>query len=122
MTKRDLELIKQRFPLSEAVIKRNADAGAGVSNPEQCERPANVGSGDAGKAQSTGCIQVRFILHRVRLLDVDAKYGSVKDLLDCVVHAGFVAGDKEGQVDLKVRQIKVKTHAEERTFIVLPCP
>lgn len=48
---------------------------------------------------------------------MDAKYASTKDLLDCLVAAGFLAGDKEGQVDLKVEQVKVKTKAEERTEI-----
>jgi hypothetical protein len=94
-------------------------ANSAVSHPEQRQRPQELVRCDEGKAQSTRCVPVCFTLYRLRLLDVDAKYASVKDLLDCLVSAGFVAGDKEGQVSLEVRQEKVKTKAEEKTLIEL---
>ncbi len=88
-----------------------------VSNSKQCECQAPLAGGGEGEAQSSRCVPVRFTLYRVRLLDVDAKYSSIKDLLDCVVASGFVAGDKEGQVTLEVSQVKVKTKQLERTEI-----
>lgn len=92
-------------------------AGRSVPHPKQCERPAQLGSDNAREAQGPSCVQVCFTLYRVRLLDVDAKYASIKDLLDCIVDAGFALGDQEGEVDLQVTQVKVKTRAEERTEI-----
>ncbi len=93
-----------------------------VSNSKQCECQAPLAGGGEGEAQSSRCVPVRFTLYRIRLLDVDAKYGSVKDLLDCVVASGLVAGDKEGQINLEVSQVKVKTKQEERTEIVIDNP
>jgi hypothetical protein len=48
---------------------------------------------------------------------VDAKYASIKDLLDGLQHAGILYGDKEGQVRLEVEQVKVKQYSEESTII-----
>lgn len=89
----------------------------GVSNAKQRERKEALAGSGSGEAPRTGCIPVCFTLYRVRLLDVDAKFHSIKDLLDCLVAAGFLAGDKEGQVNLTVKQEKVRRYAEERTEI-----
>lgn len=111
--------IRRWFPSASAsTIKRN-QAGVEVPHTEQRQCQTTLGSDNARKAQGTRCVPVSFTLYRVRLLDVEAKYSSVKDLLDCLVHSGFVAGDKEGQVDLQVSQVKVKTRAEERTEITI---
>lgn len=105
---------------SESFKRRNASLFSikpSISHAEQCERPKELAGGDEGKAQSSGCLAVIFTLHRVQLLDVDAKYGSVKDLLDGLQYAGLIRGDKEGQIDLKVEQVKVKHRKEEQTVI-----
>lgn len=65
---------------------------------------------------------MRFILCRVRLLDVDAKWGSVKDLLDGLCYAGLIPGDREGQITLEVRQQKVSSYTGEKTIIELELP
>ena len=70
-----------------------------------------------GEAPRSGCPLVRFTLCRVSLLDVDAKWGSVKDLLDGLQYSCLVCGDKEGQIRLEVIQQKVHHFAEERTEI-----
>lgn len=116
MTPNELRIIEGMFPLSEATRRRN-QAGLGIPHPEPCERPAKLDSDHAREAQGPRCVPVCFTLYRVRLLDVDAKFASVKDLLDCVVDAGFALGDKEGEIDLEVRQVKVKTYKEEITEI-----
>lgn len=100
----------------------NYQAKRSVSNPKQPKREETLASSGGGETQSTGRIPVRFTLYRCRLLDVDAKYASVKDLLDCVVASGIVAGDKEGQISLEVNQVKVKTKAEERTEVEVILP
>lgn len=75
-----------------------------------------------GKAQSPGRPLVRFVLRRVRLLDTDAKWGSVKDLLDGVATAGLICGDREDQIYLEVTQEKVATFKEEETLIAITDP
>lgn len=90
---------------------------AELPDTEQCERPQELARSDAGEAQSTECLRVLFTLRRVRLLDVDAKYSSVKDLLDCLAFSGVIRGDKEGQISLDVRQEKVGSFKDERTII-----
>ena len=86
-------------------------------HPEQREREVPLAQRGGAKAPSAGCPTVRFILCRVSLLDVDAKYGSVKDLLDGLRYAGLIRGDKEGEVQIEVRQKKVDCFAKEMTLI-----
>lgn len=76
----------------------------------------------AGEARGTGCPRVRFTLCRVRLLDVDAKYGSIKDLLDGLQYANLLQGDREGEVTLEVIQERVSHYSEERTEIEIEYP
>jgi len=73
--------------------------------------------GGKGEAPGARCPVVVFTLCRVNLLDVDAKYASVKDLLDGLQHAGIISGDKEGEVLLLVNQKKVSHYKEEQTII-----
>ncbi len=95
----------------------NKSRPARIPNPPPCERPAPLAPDCCRETQSTGCPLVRFTLRRVRLLDVDAKYASVKDLLDGLQYAGLIRGDKEGEVRLEVVQEKVKKFCEESTLI-----
>lgn len=94
-----------------------------VSNPsiKRHEAKQQVGS-KQGKVSSTHRPHVRFLLRRVRLLDVDAKYASIKDLLDGLQIAGCISGDKEGQITLQVDQEKVGSYAEEKTVIEIQDP
>jgi hypothetical protein len=85
------------------------------------QAPALAGD-HAREAPSTRCPIVRYTLFRVRLLDVDAKFASVKDTLDGLRYAGLIRGDKEGEITLEVEQTKVKTFKEERTLIEIVYP
>ena len=76
-----------------------------------------LAGGSEGKTRGTGCPLVRFTLCRVSLLDIDAKYTAIKDLLDGLQYAGLIRGDKEGQIRLEVHQSRVAHYAEERTEI-----
>lgn len=69
------------------------------------------------ETQSARCSHVCFTLRRVKLLDVDAKYHSCKDLIDGLQHAGLISGDKEGQITLEVNQVKVAHYEDEQTII-----
>lgn len=73
------------------------------------------------EAPSAGRVHVCFTLRRVRLLDVDAKVSSVKDLLDCCTTSGLIHGDQEGQITLEVNQEKVGHFKEEATIIDIEC-
>lgn len=76
----------------------------------------------AGEAPRTGRPAVRFTLSRVRLLDADAKWGSIKDLLDGLAYAGLIPGDREDQITLEVTQEKVRSYKEEETVIEVEYP
>jgi hypothetical protein len=93
-----------------------------VPNPQPRECPAPLATDRGGETPRAGRPVVRFRLCRVKLLDVDAKYASVKDLLDGLTSAGLIHGDKEGQVRLEVEQEKVASYASERTLIEIEYP
>lgn len=111
--------------VSEAVRKRNPELygqtyispSVEIPDTEQCERSQELAGSDAGEAQSTECLRVVFTLRRVRLLDVDAKYSSTKDILDCLTFSGVIRGDKEGQISLEVCQEKVDSFKDEETIV-----
>lgn len=88
-----------------------------IPHTEPCERTPPLAGSERGEASGAGCPLVRFTLRRVKLLDVDAKYASVKDLLDGLAHAGIIHGDKEGQIRLEVEQVRVGHYEEETTVI-----
>ena len=88
-----------------------------VSHAEQRECPETLAGGGEGKTQSPRPLHVRFTLRRKSLLDVDAKYASTKDLLDCLTNAGVIPGDKEGQITLEVEQQKCRKGQAEETVV-----
>ena len=92
-------------------------ARAALPDTEQRKRPEALARSDAGEASRPGLRHCRFTLHRRKLLDVDAKYSSVKDLLDCLAIAHVVDGDKEGQITLEVNQVRCGKGEPETTVI-----
>ena len=98
-------------------LQDDISARVALPNAKQCERSQALASDCERKAQSTGLPLVRFTLARKKLLDVDAKYASVKDLLDGLAYAGIIRGDKEGQINLQVEQRKVAKGEAETTTI-----
>ena len=97
--------------------RRKAVPVVKVSHPQPRECPVELAVDSEREAPGTGCPHVCFTLCRVRLLDVDAKYHSCKDLLDGLAIAGIIRGDQEGQVTLEVNQIKVSHYEDEQTLI-----
>lgn len=90
-----------------------------IPDAKPAQHAPALATDDAREAQCPSCPTVRFTLCRVRLLDVDAKYGSIKDLLDGLQYAGLIHGDKEGEINLQVHQRKVAHYADERTEIAI---
>ncbi len=90
-----------------------------IQDSEQCEQTPALGGESEGKASSARRPLIGFTLYRVKLLDWEAKYSSVKDLLDGCVAAGLLDGDREDQIDSKsyVIQKKVAHYSDERTLI-----
>ncbi len=109
----------QRWPDEE--FDYETDDCCEIPNSEQCEQTPALGSEGEGKASGARRPLIGFTLYRVKLLDWEAKYSSVKDLLDGCVTAGLLDGDREDQIDPKsyVRQVKVKSYAEEKTVIII---
>lgn len=62
---------------------------------------------------------VHIALHRVRLLDRDNKWASVKFLVDGLCKAGLIKDDSEQDIDLRVTQTKVDHYAQEGTGVVI---
>jgi|SRR5215469_6050528 len=72
------------------------------------------------KVESMGCPRVSFVFYRCRLLDVDGFRGGEKDLLDGLVKACLLPGDKVGEITLDPpRQVKVDHRNQEETVITI---
>lgn len=114
------ELLKRYPHASESFLRANATdlpARPALPHTEQRERPQALARRDEGETPRPGLRHCRFTLIRKSCLDVDAKYASVKDLLDCLAIAGVIRGDKEGEVTLEVNQRKVNKGEPETTII-----
>ncbi len=92
-----------------------------IPHAEQLEQAPALGSEGEREASGARRPLIGFTLYRVKLLDWEAKYSSVKDLLDGCVAAGLLDGDREDQIDPKsfVIQKKVDHYAHECTVIEL---
>ena len=88
-----------------------------LPNPEQRQRQETLAEDCPREAPGAGCLHVRFTLRRRKLLDVDAKYASVKDVLDCLWRAKVVRGDREGEITLEVNQLKAAKGEAECTIV-----
>lgn len=125
--------ILTRFPnASKSVLAANSgDYGkphennsnpAGLPDTEPAQQARALDKYDAREAQGPRRHHVCFTLHRVRLLDVDAKWGSTKDCLDFLATCGLIPGDREDQITLEVRQVKVDHYRDEKTLIEVETP
>ncbi len=108
---------RRKLNLPPAGSQNGNQASPSLRPAQHAQQAPALERRDAGKAQGTGCPLVRFTLCRVNLLDVDAKYGCVKDLLDGLQYAGLIRGDREGEVRLEVEQVRVRHYSEQRTEI-----
>lgn len=113
------DVLKRLFPRASAsVLAVNlASNAAGIPDAKPAKQTRALDSHNAKETQGAGRHHVCFTLCRVQLLDVDAKYGSVKDALDFLATCGAIHGDREDQISLEVRQEKVRHYRDEKTVI-----
>ena len=95
---------------------------AQVPHPKPTKQARELETNGQRETPGTGRPLVRFTLSRVRLLDADAKWGSVKDVLDGLQYAGLIRGDREDQIELEVRQTKVSSFKAETTEVEIIYP
>jgi len=105
-----------------ALRKPNADPPPQIPHTEPEQQPPALAGAGGGEAQGARRPHVCFTLRRVRLLDVDAKYASLKSLLDALATCGAIPGDREDQITLDCRQEKVRHFKEEETIIQVTYP
>ncbi len=107
--------------LKRKKAKHETDHQREIQDSEQREQTPALGSEGKREASGAKCPLIGFTLYRVKLLDWEAKYSSVKDLLDGCVASGLLDGDREDQIDPKsfVIQKKVSHYSEERTEITI---
>lgn len=111
------EIIRRWPRATESTIRANLSAGDPIPHPEQRQRTEALAGRNAGETSRPGLRHCRFTLCRKQLLDVDAKYASTKDLLDCLAIAGIIRGDKEGEITLEINQRKIVKGESEGTII-----
>lgn len=87
--------------------------------PEQNVPNAPDGK-NARKAINAGRILVRVTSYRFRLLDPDNL--CPKYFIDCLRYAEIIPNDREEDISLEVRQVKVNRRGEERTEIQVITP
>jgi hypothetical protein len=88
-----------------------------LPDTQPCQLQETLEANSGGETQGARLPHVCFTLCRKQLLDVDAKYASVKDLLDGLAISRIICGDKEGQITLEVNQEKVGKGQAEKTII-----
>ncbi len=123
MTPSELAKAREKFPLSQDVIKRSMYANQPcrtLPDPEpQCDQAPALDAAVSGEKDSVGRICVCFIGYRVRPLDPDNFAASVKDLLDGVRHSGLIPGDEAWRIRLQTEQEQVAHFKDERTEITI---
>lgn len=65
---------------------------------------------------------VTFTLFRVRPLDAESKFASVKYLLDALRYAKLLTDDKDRDIRLNVHQFRVDAYRKEATGITIDYP
>ena len=122
MKPHELDAILARNPALSCSGNMAVKAGSGLQTTKPAQPSPPLGYDNEGKAQSTRRAIVRFTLRRVSLLDVDAKYGVIKDLLDGLWISHLIPGDREDQISLEVIQEKQAHYKDEKTIIEITYP
>ena len=104
---------------SESTRRLNGEAVATGVSPAKSQ-PATLPESVGGNAVQEGGARrarVSITVSRCRLLDPDNAVGGVKFLVDSLRYAGLITDDTARDIELEVRQIKVKTKAQQGTMI-----
>lgn len=62
---------------------------------------------------------IRINLSNIRLMDYDGAYASVKPILDGLRYADVIVDDSPKDIDLEVKQFKVKHRVDEKVEIII---
>jgi hypothetical protein len=105
-------------------VRGDVAAEAELHAPEPAQPPTTLATASSGEAQGAVRPLIRFTLLRTKLLDWDAKHGVIKNILDGIVSAGLLHGDREDQLHPEscITQEKVKTLKEQCTLIEIIYP
>jgi hypothetical protein len=104
---------------SRSFIKANPQLFA--SQPEPAPRTALVDP-TQGKKEGGNRYVVRFGIFRVRPLDEDNAFGSVKSCVDLLVGSGILPSDSPETLKIEVGQQKVAHRKDQRTEITITWP
>lgn len=113
------EQLKERFPhASDAFLDRNCDRPEGIRSgdtkrPEGHALERTVQREETRRRRAT----IRITVYAVRPADWDGWH--VKELQDCLIHAGILDGDDWDLLEGHVTSEKVHSLAEERTEITI---
>jgi len=113
--------LKKMFPnAARSFIERNAEDHKACCvtqspKPEQAVRHEPVAK-EERKDSHPGIVQVRVVSFRSRLLDPDNL--CPKYFIDCLRYAKLIKDDNQSEIELSVKQVKVKKD-QERTEIEL---
>lgn len=96
-----------------------ARVAASSAKPKQAIRDEPVGKEEGKTENTTGVPRriVRITSYRRRLLDPDNLAGGCKYFLDCCKYSQLIQDDRPQDIELIIKQVKVKTKEEERTEI-----
>lgn len=116
-------LSRPRVRLSEAA--RALAAAAPDPQPQHADANESLEKARAGARSTEGGPDrplVTFTLFRVKTLDAEAKYASVKFLLDALRYAKLIPEDRDQDIRLAVSQYRVDTYLGEGTGITIDYP
>lgn len=91
-------------------------SSSAIPEPPVCHGALAAPQGEKGDSPR---FAVLVISCRRKLLDPDNLVGGAKYFIDGLRYAGIIPEDRPEDIDLAVRQQKVKTKIEERTEIVV---
>lgn len=94
----------------------NANSRASGSKPEQAFCDESVATNE-GETKYPKRRLIRYTSYRCRLLDEDN--GCTKYFTDALRYCGIIADDAPDQLEIQVRQEKVRHKADEKTVIEL---
>ena len=92
---------------------------AKVSSKPAASLDGNAAGKAAGATGRQPKYRIEFTLYACQPLDFDNATGSIKEILDAIVTAGWLPGDDWRTLEGEARSVKVRHKAEQRTVAIL---
>ncbi len=127
MTPEELRLVRQKFPVSDAVARRSCP---NENHPRTKVCDAKLERNKAkplveavsGKKESVDRVIVCITGYRVRPLDPDNFAGGTKDIIDGLRHAGLLDDDSPDKIILRTEQVKIRHRENQKTVVTIEYP